>query len=153
MPLSKPSSTCRIDWQASRLLVSALILLGLLAAVSLWLSALPLPIKLPLAMLALGYSLFLARREAGRRNFFVELSSDGTTMLMVFADRSMQLSAPRVTVRGPLACVSGVGGDGRTRRLLWCPDNLPVQSHRALRLRVAGDRIATSGPALATMSG
>lgn len=153
MPLSRPSSTCRIDWRPSRLLVSALITLGALAVISLWLSALPLLIKIPLAMLALGYSLFLAGREARRRNFSVDLSSDGTTLLMVFADRSVQLLAPRVTVRGPLACVSGVGQDGRTRRLLWCPDSLPVQSRRALRLRVAGDRIATSAPALATMSG
>jgi hypothetical protein len=134
-------------------LVSALIFLGWLGAISLWLSALPLPIKLPLAFLALGYSLVLARREAGRRNFSADLSSDGMTMLMVFADRSVLLSAPKVTVRGPLACVSGIGRDGRTRRLLWCPDSLPALSRRALRLRVAGDRIATSAPALATMSG
>jgi hypothetical protein len=134
-------------------LVSILLLLGALAAVSLWLSALPLAIKSPLALLVLAYSMFLARREAKRRNFSVEWSSDGATMAMLFADRSLLLSAPRVTVRGPLACVSGRGADGRTRRLLWCPDTLSARSRRELRLRIAGDRIATSGPALATMSG
>ena len=151
-PLSSESSSCLIEWRPSRLLCSALVCLGALASISLWLSALPLFAKTPLALFALGYGLWLARREARRRIFSLRLTTDGGGLVMIYADRSQPLSAPVVLVRGPLACVSGRDEDGRTRRLLWWPDTLPAQSRRALRL-ASGKRIGESGPALATMSG
>jgi hypothetical protein len=135
------------------LLCRALLFLGALAAISLWLSALPLPIRISLAIFALGYSHFLARRESGRRNFSLVWTSDGTGLEMRFADCSLHLSAPIVTIRGPLACVSGQGDDGRFHRLLWCPDTLPSNSRRTLRLLGGGTKVASPGPALATMSG
>ncbi|MFA6985959.1 MAG: hypothetical protein WC213_07105 [Arenimonas sp.] len=152
MPLSNESSSCRIDWRPSPLLSAALVCLGALAATALWLSALPLACKLPLGLLALGHGGWLARREARRRVFSVEWNLDGSGVVMCLADRSLPLSAVRVNVRGPLASVSGRGLDGRTRRLLWFPDTLPVVSRRALRLQ-SGNQMVDSDPTLATMSG
>ena len=150
--MSSESSSYLIDWRPSRLLCSALVCLGVLAAISFWLSALPLPSKTPLALLALGHGLWLAWREAHRPIFSLCVAADGARLVMIFSDRSQHLSAPTVLVRGPLACVSGRGEDGRTRWLLWWPDTLPAPSRRALRL-TSGKRMVDSGPALATMAG
>ena len=150
--MSSESSSCLIDWRPSRWLRSALIGLGMLAAVSLWMSALPLLARAPLALLALAYGPWLAAREARRPACTLRLASDGVGLVMLLADRSLRLSAPTVLVRGPLACVSGTDEDGRRQRLLWWPDTLAAPSRRQLRL-ASGRQIGESGPALATMSG
>ena len=150
--MSSESSNCRIEWRPSALLCRALFGLGVLAALSLSLSALPLGARLPLALLALGHGGWLAQREAQRRACYLQLDAEGTGLALVFADRVERLSQRQVHIRGPLARVSGVSGDGRRRHLLWWPDTLDAASRRSLGL-AAGKSIEESGPALATMSG
>lgn len=152
MPLSSESLNCRIEWRPSRLLCLALVFLGAMASVSLWLSALPFFAKLPSALLASGYGAWLARRERDREVFSLCFSADGSGSMMAFANRTQRLSKTKVMVRGPLARVSGVAEDGRTWRLLWWPDTLPAPARRALRL-ASSNLIAESGPVLATISG
>jgi toxin CptA len=150
--LSSESSNCRIDWRPSALLCRALLGLGMLAALSLCLSALPLAVRLPLALIALGHGGWLARREALRPACWLQLDAEGSGLALVYADRVERLSQRQVHLRGPMARVSGVAGDGRRRHLLWWPDTLDAASRRRLRL-AAGKSIEESGPALATMPG
>jgi toxin CptA len=151
-PLSSESSNTLIDWRPSLLLSGALACLGGLAAMSLWMSALPLAGKLPLAAMALAFGLAQARREACRPGFSVRITSDETGLVAIRAQGRQPLGSASIGVRGPLAWVAGRGDDGRLQRILWWPDTLPAGARRALRL-VSGNRIAETGPALATMSG
>ena len=152
MPLSSESSSCRIDWRPSRLLCAALVCLGVLAAIAFWMSAFPLPARIPLALLALGYGPWLAHREAQREPFCVHLNGAAKLLVLRQRHRSETLSKVRVLVRGPLARVSGITQDGRSRDLLWWPDTLCASSRRSLRLAASG-AIADSAPALATIAG
>ena len=152
MPLSSESSNCRIDWRPSRLLCAGLVSMGVLAAIALWMSAFPLPARIPLALLALAYGPWLARREARRANFCMHLNGAAKLLVLRQGDRSETLSKVRVLVRGPLARVTGLTEDGRSRDLLWWPDTLCASSRRSLRLAASGT-IADSAPALATIAG
>ena len=151
-PLSSESSNFLIEWRPSQVLRGALVCLGGLAALSLWMSALPLTAKVPLAALALGYGLRLARREGSRPPFSVRIATDEAGGVLVHAPGRPPMVAASIRVRGPMASVAGRGADGRLLRVLWWPDTLPAGSRRALRL-VSGNRAAETGPALATMSG
>ena len=115
-------------------------------------SALPLPARIPSALLALAYGPWLARREARFEKCCMYLN--GATQLAVLrqGNRSETLSQVRVLVRGPLARVSGMTVDGRRRDLLWWPDTLCASSRRSLRLASLAT-IADSAPALATIAG
>ncbi|MBP8080746.1 MAG: hypothetical protein KAY12_01195 [Arenimonas sp.] len=150
--MSNESSNHLIDWRPSRLLCGALACLGGLAAMSLWMSALPLAAKVPLAALALGYGLDQARREARRPIICVSVTTDEAGQVAVRVRGRQPLGSPSIQVRGPLARVAGFGDEGRQLRILWWPDTLPAGSRRALRL-ASGNRVAESGPALATMAG
>jgi hypothetical protein len=119
---------------------------------SLWLSALPLPARIPLALLALGYGLGRARLEARKPSFSIRITTDETGLLSVRPLGAQPLHCAMIRVRGPLASVSGRGDDGRIRQILWWPDTLPAGSRRALRL-ASGNRVVETGPALATMTG
>lgn len=150
--MSSESSNFLIEWRPSRVLCGALVCLGCLSALSLWMSALPLLAKVPLAVLALGYGLRVARREGSRPPFSVRIATDEAGGVLVHVPGRPPLVAASVRVRGSLASVAGRGADGRFLRFLWWPDTLPAGSRRALRL-VSGSRAAETGPALATMSG
>ena len=152
MPLSCESSTFLIEWRPSWLLCGAIRCLGVAAAISLCLSALPFAARIPLALLAFGYGLGQARREALRPRFTLGVTTGPAGLLLVRDHERKLLASPLIRVRGPLASVSGRGEDGRIRRALWWPDTLPAGSRRALRL-ASGNRIVDAGPALATMSG
>jgi toxin CptA len=134
-------------------LCRALPCLGALAAASLWLSAMPVLLVLPLAVLALGYSLWLSRREQRRPLFSLQWSdSEPSVATLELAGRSQTLSGVKVLMRGPLACVWGRGADRKMRRFMWYPDTLPAAARRSLRL-AGGKQIAESAPTLATMTG
>lgn len=142
---------CRLEWRFSRILVAALIGLGLLAAVSLWLSALP---RIPAALAAgaaAAYGLGLARREAQRSPCELTWSGPDSEALLDFGGRRQSWSATRVRLRGPLVSLSGVDRRGRRQRLHWWPDTLSAASRRTLRL-AAGARNDTTISAL-TLSG
>jgi len=139
--LSTASSSCRIDWQPSRLLCAALAGLGLLAAVSVALSELPSWGKLPLALAALAHGGWLARREWRRPAGALEIDAEGK-LLMRVGDRAAEVNAPRLSMRGVVATLSWRDGQGRRESRAWCADTLPVAARRNLRLRLGGGQAA-----------
>jgi hypothetical protein len=109
-------------------------LIGLLAALSLQLSALPMPVATPLSVLAIAYTFFLIRLELARESFsFVWAGGDADATLN-FASRIQSLSGPRLSIRGPLASLQGRDDTGRKQLHLWWPDTLSSAGRRQLRL-------------------
>jgi hypothetical protein len=113
-----------------------LLALGALAALAAWLSDLPPPARLLLALASPAYGAWLARREWRRPRCVLDF--DREALLMHVGATSAELSAPRLRLRGPLAALAARGADGRRHVLLWSVDTLPVHSRRQLRLRLAG---------------
>lgn len=150
--MSSKLPSCLLDWRPSRLLQASLLALGLLAALALSLSALPLAGKLMTVPAALLYAMHLAGREARQVPCALRISADGAVVALVTTAGLRHLSDPRVHVRWPLAMVTGHTDGGARLRLFWWPDTLPVRSRRLLRL-ASRNPIAASGPGLATMSG
>ena len=134
------------------MLCVALLALGALAAVSLWLSALSQWLAAPASLLALGYGAWLARREFRREPFVLAWRGGASEVELNFAGRRQSWSAPQVQLRGPLASLSARDGQGRRRRVHWWPDTLPSASRRALRL-AAGANNETVAAVLAATSG
>jgi toxin CptA len=150
--LSSESSSFRIDWRPSQLFCAALVCLGLLAALSFWLSALPAPLRIVCALLASAHGFWLARREYRRPACSLLLSADGSRLVIDFGDGLPVLARSELSLRGPLAALTGRSEDGRRWRFHWWPDTLPVEPRRALRL-VRAKTVAETGPGLATMRG
>ncbi|UNK49639.1 hypothetical protein MNR01_00915 [Lysobacter sp. S4-A87] len=126
---SRASAPCLLEWRPSRLLAAALALLGVLAALALIGSELPPPLSLPLALLAAGEGLRLARRERLRPTRLVVIGGDGTAKV-----DGQAITALCVEWRGPLAFMRFRDVDGRSHRLAWWPDTLPAARRRELRL-------------------
>ena len=136
MASSSASSTCRIDWRPSRWLARGLCLLGLLAGLSLLLSALPVSLRWPLAALAVAEGWRLARREQRRAS--ITLSVSGATLrIMNGNEEGAALRAPRLREQGPLTLLCATLPGGRLLRLAWWPDTLNAAGRRQLRLAVA----------------
>jgi toxin CptA len=131
--LSKRSSSCRIDWRPSRLLVVAYAGLGGFAAIALALSALPTGLKPALAALALLRGAWLARREWRRPGCVLEVQAGGAAVIRR-AGREEALQSPRLALRGALATLRWRDAGGATQSLAWCSDTLPPRARRALRL-------------------
>lgn len=117
-------------WRPSRIVVAALSSLGLLAALALLASELPSAISVPLAMLAVGHGVQLARREARRPAHALAIvrgqaSLDGERIDDVVLDW-----------RGPLAFLRFRDRGGSLRRLSWWPDTLDARTRRELRLAI-----------------
>lgn len=136
MASSSASSTCRIDWRPSRWLARGLCLLGLLAGLSLLLSALPASLRWPLAALAVTEGWRLARREQ-RRPPVTLLVTGATVSIMNGSEEGVALLAPRLREQGPLTLLCARTPGGRTLRLAWWPDTLDAAGRRQLRLAVA----------------
>ncbi|MBW8311897.1 MAG: hypothetical protein K0M64_07645 [Rhizobium sp.] len=136
MVSSSASSTCRIDWRPSRWLPRVLRLIGLLAGLSLLLSALPASLRSPLAALAAAEGWRLARRE--RRRPPLSLSATGAILrIMNGGEEGPVLHAPRLREQGPLTLLCATLPGGRRLRLAWWPDTLDAAGRRQLRLAVA----------------
>lgn len=136
MASSSASSTCRIDWRPSRWLARGLCLLGLLAGLSILLSALPAGLRWPLAALAVAEGGRLARREWRRP--CLSLSVAGPALrIMNGSEEGAALRAPRLREQGPLTLLCARTPGGRTLRLAWWPDTLDAAGRRQLRLAVA----------------
>lgn len=136
MASSSASSTCRIDWRPSRWLPRALRLLGLLAGLSLLLSALPASLRWPLAALAVAEGWRLARREERRPP--LKLSVTGAAFrIMNGSEEGAALQTPRLREQGPLTLLCARTPGGRMLRLAWWPDTLDAAGRRQLRLAVA----------------
>ena len=117
--------------------------LGPLGALSVLFSEIPRQFAWPLALLALGYGYWLARREARIPHCRFVWPGDGhgpvTHDGSVVEDMSLHW-------RGPLVFMRFRGADGRIRHMSWWPDTLGAPMRRELRLAL--DRHAASRRAL-----
>ena len=140
MPSSSSSSICRIDWRPSRWLAAALLALGVMAALSLWLSALPPPVKLPAILAALAEGLRQARRHLAQPALALDWLGGDEPAYLTTSARVVRLDRVTAHLRGPLASLSGTDAQGRLRRLAWWPDTLGDLDRRQLRLASAVSR-------------
>ena len=140
---STSSAPCRLELGPSRLLAASLILLGALGAGSVLLSEMPRLAAVPLACLALGHGLVLARREVrgAVRSLVVPHGAAAPTL------DGAELAELEVHWRGPLATLAWRDPDGRRRRLHGWPDTLRRPARRELRLA-----LAARGPARVSAS-
>ena len=133
-PSSTASSTCRIDWRPSRWLLAGLVALGLLAAASLLMSALP-PLPAALcAFIAMAWAGRLAWREGRRSPAVLVLAGQGVSIQWPRDASPEPLHDPRWHLRGPLAVLQARDHRGRRHSFSWWPDTLPPASRRQLRL-------------------
>ena len=142
---SHASETCRLDWRPSRLLAALLVLISVLGAVAVLASGMPAGMGWPLAAAALVHGVQAAARQRAKPRR--EVVWDGHAGL-VRVD-GIVVEAPALQWRGPLACVSWRGRDGRRRRLLFWPDVLHARPRRELRLAAAN---APASPPRASMA-
>jgi toxin CptA len=135
---SNGSVNCRLEWRPSRLLQAALILLGVLAALSVLASEMPRLFAWPVAIAAIGYGTWRARREGHRHTLFFWFPGNGRPPTV---DGRPMVDAC-LHWRGPLAFLRWrEAAGGRWRHAAWWPDTLPVAQRRELRL-AAGDEDA-----------
>ena len=128
---SNGSVNCRLEWRPSRLLQALLILLGLLGAMSVLASEMPRMFAWPLALAALAYGVWRARRESRSPRLAFWFPGNGR---MPTVD-GVPLHQARLHWRGPLAFLRWhEGPGGRWRHVSWWPDTLPAASRRELRL-------------------
>ena len=142
---STTSAPCRLELGPSRLLAVALAVLGVLGAVAVVISEMPLLAAVLLAALAIGYGLGLARRELRRevRRFVVPHSALPATL------DGTDLASLEVHWRGPLATLAWRDRDGRRRRLHGWPDTLRRPERRELRLALAARGAVRVSPSVA----
>ena len=127
--------------------------LGLLAALSVWLCALPRWPALAAIAVVLAFTAWGLRRDATRPAVWLRIADDGGWLVLIEPGRPPRLFGQcRVQVRGSLAWVRVRGEDGRTRDWAWWPDTLAAAGLRRLRLASRGPG-AHSAAALATMPG
>lgn len=126
---STTSAPFRCEWRPSRWMSGALVLLGMLAALSLSNCELDASIAWPAALLVLATGLSLARREARMPVRQLLLSATAANVDGVAID------APELLERGPLAILRWRAGKRRGQLLFW-PDTLPRAMRRELRLAV-----------------
>lgn len=141
---SRASAPCHLEWRPSRLLAGALALLGVLAALALIGSEIPLPLSMPFALLAVGEGLRLARRECRQPMRLLVIGGDGAATL-----DGQAITGLSVEWRGPLAFMRFRDVDGRPCRLAWWPDTLPAPSRRELRLAAPVKAAALPPPSMA----
>ncbi len=141
MHSSKPSSaaswTCRIDWRPSRWLCVALVALGLMAALSLLASQLPLLAKVPAALLAAAQGFRLARHQAGRPPLSLDWLGGDEPAWVTGPSGVQRLDRVRVSLRGPLATIAYTDASGRVQTLAFWPDTLAASGRRQLRIAVS----------------
>jgi toxin CptA len=122
-----------------------LAVLGALAAVALLICEMPRALAVPLAGLAFGHGLWLARRElrATVRRLVVPHTQAPATL------DGQDLLALEVHWRGPLATLAWRDPDGRRRRLHGWPDTLRPPARRELRLALAARGPLRTPPSMA----
>ena len=103
---------------------------GVLASISILASNMPRPAAWLLAGCVLVHAARLALRQS---RLPVQVLVFPGNELPVLVD-AVPVQQVDVQWRGPLACVSWKGGDGRRKRLSWWPDTLPSSRRRELRL-------------------
>ena len=134
MPSCNASSNCHIEWRPSRWLACALAGLGVMAALSLGLSALPPVLAWPGALGVAAWGLLLARRVQRQAPCAIDWRGGDEPAYLTRHDGITRLVAVQVHLRGPLATLSGTHASGRIQRLAWWPDTLHAGDRRQLRL-------------------
>lgn len=121
------------------MLVVALMLLGVLGAVSLFASEIPTSAAWLLALGSLANGAWLAMKEAGRPSLQLAWTARGLEV------EGRKVDDPCMDWRGPLVFLRWRDADGRPCRVSWWPDTLDGQARRELRLAVdaASPRHAT----------
>jgi len=139
--LSIASSGClpnpRLEWRPSRWLCGALLALGGLGALGIWLSAMPGALKLPAAAAAVLGGLRAARREGARPPLALRFVADGSLRAGPEAS-AKRFGRVRLRVRGRCAWLHARSDAGVSLRLAWWPDTLVGEEARVLRLAAAG---------------
>ncbi|WP_146909621.1 hypothetical protein [Arenimonas daejeonensis] len=131
---STASSTCRIDWRPSRWLLAGLLALGLLAAVSLLMSALPGAPAVLSSLAAIAWSACLAWREGRRSPIVLVLAGQEASVQWNPDTPPEPLLDTHWHLRGPLAVLRARDLRGCRLTFSWWPDTLPPATRRQLRL-------------------
>ena len=142
---SNPSAPCRLEWRPSRQLAIALLVLGMLSALSLVASGMPMVSSIALALLAAGEGVRLARREVRRPERSIVIATDGRATM-----DGADVCDLRVHWRGPWAFAQFRDPQGQRGRLAWWPQALPPRDRRELRLAVPVIQAAHSRPPMAS---
>lgn len=145
MEWSSASSPCRIEWRPSRLGAGCALLLGVLAAASVWLSDAPLPVRAVGVPLLPGWGLIVALRWLRRPDALLVWAGGQADAVLLEATGSQTLHGPALGRRGAWLWLDYRDPGGRRRRLLWWPDTLNAAQRRALvvaaQRRIGGDSL------------
>jgi hypothetical protein len=119
----------------------------MLAAVAVIASALPPPLRDPLAGLAALHGLLLARRAAAVPRAVLEWSAPGDARVRLRRGHAVYLLRDvAVDRQWPLWRLQARDGRGRRHRLVWWPDTLAAADRRRLARVAIGARIAGPDP-------
>ena len=140
---SNNSAPCRIEWRPSRVLVAALMLLGVLGAVSLLASEIPASAAWLFALGSLASGARFARKEAGRPLLQLAWSARGLEV------EGRKVDDPCLDWRGPLVFLRWRDADGRPCRVSWWPDTLDGHARRELRLAASAASPVRATPSMA----
>src|SRR5688572_14968584 len=144
---SPPCGTCRIDWHPSRVEIVALAVLALLAAAAVIASAMPPPLRDPLAGLVALHGLLLARRAAAVPRAVLEWTGQGGARVRLRRGHAVyELRDVVVDRQWPLWRLQARDGRGRRHRLVWWPDTLLPADRRRLARVASAARIAGPDP-------
>ncbi|GAA3919629.1 hypothetical protein [Luteimonas lutimaris] len=141
---SSTSAPCRLERRASPLLTCTLLLIGLAASFAVLASEMPRAAAWPLALAALAYGAWLARREGRKPAAELVIAADGRATV-----DGRQVDAISVRWRGPAAFVQWRDDDGRRCRHVFLPDTLPAARRRELRLAAPAARPARRAASMA----
>ncbi|MGH8030607.1 MAG: hypothetical protein ACREO3_11815 [Arenimonas sp.] len=113
---------------------SCLVAVGVLAAVSLPLTALPARAALAGGLACATWTAWRAWRDLGAEAGTLVLDADGLGATWTSARETVRIADLTVRWRGSIASVGGRDPAGKLRHLAWWPDTLPAPARRALRL-------------------
>jgi len=123
-----------------------LVALGLLSALSLWLSALPWWAALMAAAVAVTIAAHEAQLQASQPRCSLVWQGGSEEASVNFADRSESWHSVKASFRGSIVALSGVDAEGRTQRLIWWPDTLDARERRRFRLAASELQHASKTP-------
>lgn len=130
---SNVSAPCRLEWRRSRLLAVLLAGLGAFAAAGTVASGFPLPLSVPIGVVALTYGGRLGWLEWRRPALELVIPAGGARPTL----DGEPMHALDVQWRGPLATLQWRDAAGHRRYLHGWPDNLGAAARRELRLAMA----------------
>jgi toxin CptA len=108
-------------------------------------SEMPMMFSIPVALLAAGEGMRLARREACRPERALVIAAEGRATL-----DGADIDDLRVHWRGPWAFAQFRDAAGGRGRLAWWPETLPPRDRRELRLAIPVIQAAHSRPPMAS---